>query len=86
LRAGVSGDSPYPTVSQALRAGVSGDSPYPTAAAVLRHEAGMGYTPGPPSGPGPGPQAEPHTDPSCGCIGDPFAGSSSFLGDAPAES
>jgi len=29
-----------------------------------------GWQPGPPSDVGPGPQAEPHTDPSCGCIGD----------------
>ena len=81
LRAGVSGDSPYPSASDALRAGVSGDSPYPTAAAALRKEAGLAWQPGPPPGPGPGPQAEPHTDPSCGCIGDdnPFLG---FVGEA----
>jgi len=82
LRAGVSGDSPYPTAAQALRAGVSGDSPYPTASQALRKEAGVSaWEPGPPAGPGPGPQAEPHTDPSCGCVGDPFAGSSAFLGE-----
>ena len=82
LRAGVSGDSPYPSAEQALRAGVSGDSPYPTAAAALRKEAGVSaWQPGPPPGPGPGPQAEPHKDPSCGCIGDdnPFLG---FVGEA----
>lgn len=85
LRAGVSGDSPYPTAEQALRTGVHGDSPYPTASQVLRKEAGVSYSPGPPSGPGPGPQAEPHTDPSCGCIGDPLAAFSSFLGDQPSD-
>lgn len=86
LRSGVSGDSPYPTAAQALRAGVSGDSPYPTAAQALRTEAGLhGWQPGPPAGPGPGPQAEPHTDPSCGCVGDPTVAFSSFLGEAPAE-
>lgn len=87
LRTGVHGDSPYPTAAQALRAGVSGDSPYPTAAQALRTEAGLhGWQPGPPSGTGPGPQAEPHTDPSCGCVGDPTIAFSSFLGEAPAES
>jgi len=86
LRAGVSGDSPYPTAAQALRAGVSGDSPYPTAAAALRKQAGVGYEPGPPSSPGPGPQAEPHTDPACGCVGDPTAMFSSFLGESESSS
>jgi hypothetical protein len=82
----LAGDSPYPDAAEVLRAGVSGDSPYPTAAAALRRESGVqGWQPGPPSSPGPGPQAEPGTDPSCGCVGDPLAGYSSFLGEAPAE-
>jgi len=44
-----------------------------------------GWQPGPPSDVGPGPQAEPHTDPSCGCIGDDnqYLG---FVGDAQEES
>lgn len=70
--AGVSGDSPYPSAADALRAGVSGDSPYPDAAQALRHAAGVSapWEPGPPPGVGPGPQAQPHTDPSCACLGD----------------
>jgi hypothetical protein len=81
IRSGVSGDSPYPTAADALRTGVHGDSPYPTAAQALRKEAGVSaWQPGPPTSPGPGPQAEPHTDPSCGCIGDPTVGFSAFLG------
>ncbi len=84
LRAGVSGDSPYPNIDQALRGGLSGDSPYDDAASALRRSAGVNapWEPGPPPGVGPGPQAQPHTDPSCGCVGDQFA---SFLGDAPKE-
>jgi len=76
---GVRGDSPYPSASQALRAGVHGDSPYPDAAQALR--AGVSYAPGPPDGPGPGPQAAPHTDPACGCVGDPTSRYSAFLGE-----
>lgn len=77
--AGVHGDSPYPSASQAM--GVQGDSPYPSAAQALRREAGMSapasdWAPGPPPGTGPGPQP---ADSSCGC-GDQFAG---FIGDAP---
>lgn len=96
LRTGVHGDSPYPDASQALRAGVSGDSPYPSASQAIRAgvsapaghgnpgQPGLSYAPGPPDGPGPGPQADPHTDPSCGCIGDnnPHL---SFLGDGEEE-
>ena len=80
-QAGVQGDSPYPTAEQALRAGVSGDSPYPSAADALRRQSGVSaWQPGLPTGPGPGPQAEPHTDPSCGCVGEnnPFLG---FIGE-----
>jgi hypothetical protein len=81
-QAGVQGDSPYPTAAEVLRhqAGVQGDSPYPSAADALRRQAGVAWQPGPPTGPGPGPQGEPHTDPSCGCIGEnnPFLG---FIGD-----
>ena len=82
LRHGVSGDSPYPTAADVMRTGVHGDSPYPTAAAALRKEAGMGWQPGAASQAGPGPQAQD----DCGCVGDPFAAHSSFLGDQPAES
>jgi hypothetical protein len=84
-QAGVQGDSPYPTAADALRAAagrLSGDSPYPTTEQALRKAAGVGYEPGPPPGVGPGPQAAPHTDPSCGCVGDPTAMFTAFLGDS----
>lgn len=80
-KAGVHGDSPYPSASQAI--GTHGDSPYPSAGQALRAQAGMGYNPGPPDGPGPGPQAEPHKDPACSsCLGDPTVRFSAFLGDS----
>lgn len=79
---GTGGDSPYPSAAQALRqqAGMSAPAGHGYPA-----QPGMGYEPGPPAEGGPGPKADPHTDPSCGCVGDPLAGYSSFLGDAPAE-
>jgi hypothetical protein len=71
---GTGGESPYPDAAQALRsrAGMSGPgSDYPTATQAMRAATGIvGYEPGPPPGSGPGPKASPHTDPSCGCIGD----------------
>jgi len=83
-QAGVHGDSPYPSASQAI--GTHGDSPYPSANQALRSQAGMGYNPGPPDGPGPGPQAEPHKDAACSsCLGDPTMRFSAFLGDSSSD-
>lgn len=84
LRAQAGMQDQFPSVQNVWGTGGPG-SDYPTAAQVMGTGAGPGpsgasYAPGPPPGPGPGPQAHPHTDPSCGCVGDnhPFLG---FIGD-----
>ena len=78
-------DQQFPTLQNTWGTGGPG-SDYPTAAQALRAKTGMtgDWAPGPPAGSGPGPKAVPHSDPSCGCIGDgdQYA---SFLGDAPKE-
>ena len=73
---GYPGVSDYPTAAQAM----SGMAAPPSAS------AGVPYAPGPPPGPGPGPQANPHTDPACGCIGDPTIGYAAFLGETESAS
>lgn len=75
----------FPSLQNVWGTGGPG-SGYPTAAQTMGTghgnpgQPGVSYAPGPPDGPGPGPQAKPHTDPSCGCIGEanPFLG---FVGD-----
>jgi hypothetical protein len=66
--------SDYPTTAQAMGTGAPAGHGNPGQPGV------SAWTPGPPSDVGPGPKAEPHTDPSCGCIGDDnqFLG---FIGD-----
>jgi len=89
-------DSQYPTVQNTWGTGGPG-SDYPTVAQSMGTGAPYGrgnpgqpgvsqdWQPGPPSDVGPGPQARPHSDPSCGCVGDPLAGHSAFLGESREE-
>jgi len=68
--------SDHPTLAQSMGTGYGNPG-----------QPGMGaWQPGPPSDTGPGPKAQPHTDPSCGCIGDPTIGFAGLLGDAQEES
>lgn len=73
------GTGDYPTAQQAIykKAGQVGAPGNPG-------QPGLAWQPGPPPGPGPGP-VDPGKDPTCGCVGDPTARFTSFLGDQAEE-